>query len=80
MDKIQTLVEHLSDRRSKRVVFLSHCLLNQAHGLTFIFSTHDPRLLEHVRRIVRLEDGHIVGEETGAPHETSQPQKPQTSV
>ncbi|TBH21940.1 ABC transporter ATP-binding protein [Thermus thermamylovorans] len=37
--------------------------LNEEKGVTFLFSTHDPRLLEHVKRIVRLEDGRIVGEE-----------------
>jgi putative ABC transport system ATP-binding protein len=37
--------------------------LNEVQGVTFLFSTHDPRLLEHVRRVVRLEDGRIVGEE-----------------
>lgn len=37
--------------------------LNEEKGATFLFSTHDPRLLEHVKRIVRLEDGRIVGEE-----------------
>jgi putative ABC transport system ATP-binding protein len=33
--------------------------LNQRLGLTFIFSTHDARLLEHTPRIVRLCDGRI---------------------
>jgi len=33
--------------------------LNRSLGLTFIFSTHDQRLLEHTPRIVRLTDGHI---------------------
>jgi len=33
--------------------------LNRAQGITFVFSTHDPRLLERVDRIVRLEDGQI---------------------
>ncbi|ADR36666.1 ABC transporter related protein [Oceanithermus profundus DSM 14977] len=37
--------------------------LNREKGVTFIFSTHDPRLLEHVRRVVHLEDGRIVHEE-----------------
>ncbi len=37
--------------------------LNQERGVTFLFSTHDPRLLEHVRRILRLEDGRIVADE-----------------
>lgn len=33
--------------------------LNRNLGLTFIFSTHDQRLLEHTPRIVRLTDGRI---------------------
>jgi putative ABC transport system ATP-binding protein len=36
--------------------------LNRALGLTFIFSTHDQRLLEHTSRIVRLCDGHVVSD------------------
>ena len=28
-----------------------------------IFSTHDPRLLDQVRRLVKLEDGRITGDE-----------------
>ena len=41
--------------------------LNEDEGVTFVFSTHDPRLLEHVKRIVRLEDGRVVGEESSHP-------------
>jgi putative ABC transport system ATP-binding protein len=37
--------------------------LNEERGVTFVFSTHDPRLLEHVRRIVRLEDGRVLRDE-----------------
>ncbi|GEM90466.1 ABC transporter ATP-binding protein [Oceanithermus desulfurans] len=37
--------------------------LNREKGVTFVFSTHDPRLLEHVRRVVHLEDGRIAHEE-----------------
>lgn len=33
--------------------------LNREQGVTFVFSTHDPRLLERVDRVVRLEDGMI---------------------
>ncbi|HEY1963356.1 MAG TPA: ATP-binding cassette domain-containing protein, partial [Acidobacteriaceae bacterium] len=36
--------------------------LNQSIGLTFIFSTHDQRLLEHTPRIVRLTDGRIISD------------------
>lgn len=34
--------------------------LNREQGVTFVFSTHDPRLLEHVARTVEMEDGRIV--------------------
>ncbi len=37
--------------------------LNEEQGVTFVFSTHDPRLLSHVRRTVRLEDGRVVDDE-----------------
>ncbi len=33
--------------------------LNQSEGATFLFSTHDQRLLDRMNRLVRLEDGHI---------------------
>lgn len=37
--------------------------LNREQGITFVFSTHDPRLLERVDRVVRLQDGRIVADE-----------------
>lgn len=40
--------------------------LNRSLGLTFIFSTHDQRLLEHTPRIVRLCDGRIVADTQAA--------------
>jgi putative ABC transport system ATP-binding protein len=45
--------------------------LNRSLGLTFIFSTHDQRLLEHTPRIVRLCDGQVVSDTSveGAHHE-----------
>ena len=33
--------------------------LNQQEGVTFIFSTHDPRIVAKARRIIKLEDGRI---------------------
>jgi putative ABC transport system ATP-binding protein len=33
--------------------------LNQARGVTFLFSTHDPRVMERARRVVRLVDGRL---------------------
>src|SRR5450631_2533355 len=40
--------------------------LNQRDGTTFIFSTHDARVMSHANAIVRLEDGKIVGREKPA--------------
>jgi putative ABC transport system ATP-binding protein len=33
--------------------------LNEEQGVTFVFATHDPKVMEHARRIVRLVDGKI---------------------
>ena len=35
--------------------------LNKEENITFIFSTHDPRVMQKARRIITLEDGKIVG-------------------
>lgn len=37
--------------------------LNKKERVTFIFSTHDQRILGQVDRLIQLEDGKIVGEE-----------------
>lgn len=34
--------------------------LNETKGVTFVFSTHDPMVMERARRLVRLRDGRIV--------------------
>ena len=36
--------------------------LNRDEGVTFLFSTHDPRVVERARRIATLEDGVIVSD------------------
>ena len=41
--------------------------LNRGHGVTFLFATHDPRLLENVDRVIYLEDGRIVRENERGP-------------
>ncbi|MEA3362788.1 MAG: ABC transporter ATP-binding protein [Thermodesulfobacteriota bacterium] len=33
--------------------------LNQEQGATFIFSSHDPLVISHAKRVVRLQDGHL---------------------
>lgn len=34
--------------------------LNQTHGTTFIFSTHDPQVMERAQRLITLRDGQIL--------------------
>ena len=34
--------------------------LNRDHGVTFIFSTHDPKVMDAARRVVQLVDGKVV--------------------
>ena len=36
--------------------------LNQETGVTFVFATHDPRVIKYARRVVTLRDGLIVSE------------------
>jgi len=38
--------------------------LNQSENATFIFSTHDQRVIDRARRVLTLEDGKIVRDET----------------
>jgi ABC-type lipoprotein export system ATPase subunit len=33
--------------------------LRERYQTTFVFSTHDPRVVAHASRVVRLEDGRI---------------------
>ncbi len=40
--------------------------MNEKNGVTFLFSTHDPMVMACARRVVRLKDGEIVADETGA--------------
>jgi putative ABC transport system ATP-binding protein len=34
--------------------------INVTHGTTFVFSTHDPHVMEHATRVIRLKDGLLV--------------------
>jgi len=40
--------------------------LNRDENITFIFSTHDARVMEKARRVITLEDGMIVSDESRA--------------
>jgi putative ABC transport system ATP-binding protein len=49
---------NLDTHNATHLIDLMHDL-NRRLGLTFLFSTHDARLLEHTDRIVRLCDGQV---------------------
>jgi putative ABC transport system ATP-binding protein len=37
--------------------------LNRSYGMTFIFATHDSRVIQHATRVVTIEDGKIKSDE-----------------
>ena len=37
--------------------------LNRERGVTFLFSTHDPRVMDRARRIIRIVDGQVESDE-----------------
>jgi putative ABC transport system ATP-binding protein len=37
--------------------------LNREHSVTFLFSTHDPKVMERARRLIRLVDGAVAQDE-----------------
>ena len=41
--------------------------LNREHGTTFVFSTHDPRVMKRARRLITLVDGRIEQDERRNP-------------
>ncbi len=47
--------------------------LNRNHGITFLFSTHDPAVMEAARRLVRLRDGRIVSDESSCDKDGADP-------
>jgi putative ABC transport system ATP-binding protein len=40
--------------------------LNRERGVTFVFSTHDPRVMAHARHVVRIVDGQVASDEVVA--------------
>jgi len=37
--------------------------LNKKEKMTFLFSTHDQRVIDRAERVIMLEDGKVVGSE-----------------
>ena len=45
--------------------------LNERNGITFVFSTHDQRLLNRVKRLIHLQDGQIIEDKNTTDKERS---------
>ena len=68
---------NLDQQTGKALIDMMH-RLNHEHGITFIFSTHDPMVLEKAERVVRLVDGKIASDvrrehssKEGSPQQTA---------
>ena len=48
------------DTENGKQVMETMLRLNQETGVTFVFATHDPRVIQYARRVVTLQDGLIV--------------------
>jgi len=47
------------DSETAQDVIQNMVKMNQELGTTFIFSTHDPQIMEYAKRLVNLKDGKI---------------------
>lgn len=48
------------DSKSGAEIMCLFQTLSQKQGITIIFVTHDPRIAQHTRRIIRISDGRII--------------------
>ena len=53
---------NLDSKTSAQIIDLMR-RLNEEKGVTFLFSTHDPRVMQHARRVVYIADGKIVSKD-----------------
>jgi putative ABC transport system ATP-binding protein len=59
----------LDSKNGQIVIDILHRIARQ-HGATVLGVTHDPRLLKHADRVLSLEDGRILGDESGQANHT----------
>jgi len=52
---------NLDSKNAQDLVEMMHAL-NHEHHVTFLFSSHDQRVLDRAERLLRMEDGRIAGE------------------
>ncbi len=67
---------NLDSKTSEQIIDLM-LDLNKHKGVTFLFSTHDPRVMQHARRVVYIQDGVIVD---GAAHAAADVAKMQAQL
>jgi len=53
---------NLDSKTGRELIALMRSL-NEEKGVTFIFATHDPKVMEAAKRIIHLEDGKIIEDE-----------------
>jgi len=61
---------NLDSKTSEQIIDIMR-KLNTDRGVTFLFSTHDPRVMKHARRVVYIQDGQIVARPSDGPQEAT---------
>ncbi len=51
------------DSDSAKALMRMMRMLNEEQGVTFVFSTHDPLVIDQARRVIRMRDGRISADE-----------------
>lgn len=59
---------NLDGRSAEQLMSLMRSL-HEERGTTFVFSTHDPRVVAHATRVVTLEDGKVLADEVRSRHD-----------
>ncbi|HEX4974673.1 MAG TPA: ABC transporter ATP-binding protein [Pseudomonadales bacterium] len=57
---------NLDSHTGKEIIDLMYDI-NQRYGTTFLFSTHDQRVVSRVQRVIRIEDGCLLPEDARLP-------------
>lgn len=55
------------DAKNSHRILQTMVSLNQELGTTFIFATHDEKVIGYLRRIITLEDGRVIRDESKSP-------------
>lgn len=62
------------DAKNSHEILKIMCKLNEDYGTTFLFSTHDEKVMQYLRRTIKLTDGCVASDEVNddhiKPHET----------